>query len=282
MAESIPKDKKKLNMISRGRTDITLMFVIIFLMVFGTVMVYSSSYYFSLETFGTNSYFFVRQSAWVIIGTVLMYVVSRINHKIWLNLAGIIYLVVNLLLVAVLIVGDEINGSRRWLDLGVIGFQPSEIAKIGIIIVVAAMITAFGKHFGDFKVLMICAFVAIIPVGLVGLENLSTALIMLAIIGGMFIVSYPKVGRMLAVAIPIAGAGIYVLITAFSYRFDRIRIWLDGPFSDPLGMAIRPFSPCMRLVLAVCLVLVWAKVYRRLNLYRRLIMTSSSQSFVKS
>lgn len=236
MTENVAENKrKKLHILSAGRTDITLLFVVIFLMVFGIIMVYSSSYYFSLETFGTNTYFFIRQSIWVGLGMTIMYVVSRINHKIFLRLSGLLYVGVTGLLVAVLFTAEDINGSKRWLDLGFIRFQPSELAKLALILLLAALLAGFSKYLEKTRVFILLIAIALIPIMLVVVENLSTAVVLVAIVGGMFIIIYPKFWKLMLMTLPPLILGVYLMITRFGYRFGRIQIWLDGPFSDPTG-----------------------------------------------
>ena len=229
------KSKSSIKIFTPGRTDVTLLFVVMFLMVFGIIMVYSSSYYHSLETFGTNSYFFVRQMIWVGIGTVVMYIVSRFNHKILLRLSGVIYIGVLALLTAVLLFAEEINGSKRWLDIGPAKFQPSELGKLGLILFLAALLAGFSKYLLKFKVFIPILLMAALPIGLVGVENLSTALILIAIVGGMLFVIYPKIWQLILTVLPLVGLGVWALLTQFGYRSDRLEIWRNGPFSDPTG-----------------------------------------------
>ncbi len=229
------KSKRRIKIITPGRTDVTLLFVVMFLMVFGIIMVYSSSYYHSLATFGTNSYFFIRQMLWVGLGTVIMVMVSRFNHKILLRISGVIYLAVLGLLIAVLLFSEEINGSKRWLAIGPANFQPSELAKLGLILFLAALLGGFSQYLTKLRVFLPILILTSIPIALVGVENLSTALILIAIIGGMLFVIYPKIWQLVLLVVPLVGAGIWVLLTRFDYRSDRLEIWINGPFSDPTG-----------------------------------------------
>lgn len=223
----------RIKLFTAGRTDVTLLFVIIFLMVFGIIMVYSSSYYDSLMKFGTNAYYFTRQAIWVVLGTVVMYVTSRINHKIFLRLSGLFYIGVVGLLGAVLLVAEEINGSKRWLDLGFMKFQPSELAKLGMILIMAALLVGFQKHLEKLKVFIPIMILAGIPIVLVGLENMSTALILIGILGCMLLIIYPRILKLAAIVIPPVGLGVYLMLTKFSYRLERIEAWRRGPFEDP-------------------------------------------------
>lgn len=230
------KARKKIAFFTRGRTDVTLLFVVCFLMVFGIIMVYSSSYHHSLETFGYNNYFFIRQTIWVVIGTFIMYAVSRINFRYFVRFSLFFYVIVLVLLVLVLF-QPEVNGSKRWLTLlPGLRFQPSELAKVGLILTYAYLLKGFQKHLGRMKVFVPILLVGLIPIALVGKENLSTAIILMAIIGAMLFVIYPNVIRLIVMVVPPVVLGFYLFITQFSYRSDRWVIWREGPFSDPTGL----------------------------------------------
>ena len=227
-------------LLTRGRTDITLLFVVIFLMVFGIIMVYSSSYHFSLETFGTNSYFFIRQVIWVAVGTVIMLVVSRFNHKLLVRFSMLIYLIVIGLLIFVLLQAELINGSRRWITIipGV-QFQPSELAKVSLILVYAYLLNGFKDHLNKFRVFLPILAIGFLPIILVGLENLSTAIVLTAIAGGMLFIIYPNVFKLMGMVVPPMVIAGYFFITRFGYRSQRIQVWRDGPFSDPTGLGFQ-------------------------------------------
>lgn len=232
---SVEKQRaKKLHIFSKGRSDVTLLFVVLFLMAFGIIMIYSSSYYFSFEKFGNHGHFFVRQMIWVVLGTIVMYVVSRINYKWLLKLSPLLYVGVLILLVVVLMM-PEVNGSKRWIVIFGGQFQPSEVAKVSIILTLAVLMDGFKKHMDKFKVLVIIVAVAIVPVGLIGAENLSTAIVVTAITGGMVFVVYRNIPKLILFMTPVLIATWFLLSNMGAYRSARIEVWLNGPFSDPLG-----------------------------------------------
>lgn len=222
--------------IQMGRTDVSLVFVVMFLMVFGIIMIYSSSYYHSLETFGSNTYFFIRQVVWVLVGTSTMFVVSRLNHKWLLKFSGYFYLIVVVLLILVLLQPEDINGSKRWLKVfGAFQFQPSELAKVGMILLYSAMLAGFEKYLKHFKVIIPILLIGAVPIALVGSENLSTAIVLIAILGGMLFAIYPYIIRLALMVGPILVGMGYFFFTNVGYRSSRVQIWLEGPFTDPLG-----------------------------------------------
>lgn len=227
------RQNQRMKIFTPGRTDVTLFFVVIFLMVFGIIMIYSSSYHESLTLYGTNAFYFIRQSLWVSMGTVVMYGVSRINHKIFLRLSGLLYIGVVGALTAVLMFGEVINGSRRWLYVAGMKFQPSEMAKLGLILVLATLLVGFKDHLDKFKVIVPVVVVGALPIVLVGPANMSTALIMMGIMGAMLLVIYPNLWRLALITLPPISLGIWLMLTKFSYRMDRLTAWLQDPFLDP-------------------------------------------------
>lgn len=226
--------REKLHFFSRGRSDVTLMFVVFFLMAFGIIMIYSSSYYFAFEKFGNHGHFFVRQLMWVMVGAVVMYVVSRINYRFIARFSLFLYIITIGLLIVVLMM-PPINGARRWIIIGGMQFQPSEIAKVTLILFLAVMIDGFQKHIDKFKVLIILVCIAVVPIALVGVENLSTAIVIMAITGGMIFAVYRNLPKLLIVVAPLLALASYVFVQMEGYRSARFDIWLNGPFSDPLG-----------------------------------------------
>lgn len=228
------KKRKKMPILSRGRSDVTLIFVVLFLMAFGLVMIYSSSYYFAFDKFGDHGHFFMRQLMWVFTGSIAMYSVSRINYRFVIKFSTLLYIVTLVFLVLVLFM-SPINNSNRWIVLGPVNFQPSEIAKIAIIMTLATMIDGFSKHIEKLKVLVLILLVAIIPVALIAVANLSTAIVVTVITAGMIFAVYKNIPKLILIVSPLMlGAGV-LFYNMQGYRSDRIDIWRNGPFSDPLG-----------------------------------------------
>jgi Bacterial cell division membrane protein len=221
-----------------GSFDFTLLFVIILLILFGIVMVFSSSYYYALTNvkFNNNMYYFVeRQAMWSIIGLVAMAFFINFPYKYIKNFTLVAYIITICCLIIVLFVGAEINGSRRWLGVGSFGFQPSEVAKIVVILHLANFISSNKGVLGTLKGFAKCAVILGIPVVLVGVANLSTAIVIAGIGVGVMFVASPKVWYFIVAAIPAFGLGLVaVSLPQFSYRFDRIKYWRD-PFLDPTG-----------------------------------------------
>ena len=155
-----------------------------------------------------------------------MYVMANIDYHIWQKFAVWAYVLSLLLSLAVLFIGDEYNGSKRWLSFGPLSFQPSEFAKLAVILFLAWLIEKFGKRMRKFTVLMV-VMISILPiVGLVGASNLSTAIIILGIGIVLVFVASPAYAQFVWLGISAVGFMTIFLATA-SYRLERIAIWLN-------------------------------------------------------
>ncbi len=213
-----------------------LLLVTLVLVAFGQVMVYSASSAYALthEEFGHDPLHFVKAGAiYTVIGVLALLVVMRARPS-WLRVAGPLILVVSLcLLVAVLVpgVGVEVNGARRWLAFGPITFQPSELAKIGLLGTCAALLAARRHAPERIADLVPIGAVAAFACGLVLIEpDLGTAISMALMIGGMLVVAGIRTGLMLRVALVVVTVGT-LAVFAEPYRRDRLLAFMD-PWSQ--------------------------------------------------
>lgn len=214
--------------------DYTLLFIIIFLVGFGLVMLYSASSYEAQIEFGNGAFYLKKQVFAYALGFAAMFIISQIDYHVWKKFAGLAYIAAFGLCVFVIFSGDSANGSARWIRLGPLSFQPSEFAKVVIIVFLAAIISKIPKKMANFKDLikvMLLVAPLIIPVAY---TNLSTAIIMVGIAAAMAFVASPKYSHFIALGIAVAALGAVFILLA-SYRLDRIKIWFD-PESDPAGM----------------------------------------------
>ncbi len=218
--------------------DYSLLFITLILVCIGLVMIYStSSYYAVKQKFGDAAYFFKRQLVSAVIGTVVMIIVSKIDYffyikgigkKYKMNLLFLAYLVCIALQVYVLFFGKEVKGAKRWIEIPVLGtFQPSELTKICIILLVAYIVYSAPKRldtvFGFIRVLIYVAPL----LGLVAAENLSTAII---IAGITFIVCFVVARRkgyfFIAGILGVAAVACYIFLGE-AFRGERFDAWLN-------------------------------------------------------
>jgi cell division protein FtsW len=137
----------------RGKPDFWLILIAFILMGFGLVMVFSASYYKGLTDYGDSYYFFKRQLIWAAAGLFLFFVAANIPYTIYRRFVGTILLISILFLIAVLIpgVGVEVKGARRWIELGPMSFQPSELVKLSALIYTASIMTKKQPVMDSFK-----------------------------------------------------------------------------------------------------------------------------------
>lgn len=209
--------------------DYSIVFLVIFLVGFGLVMVYSTSSYRGSLYMQDAAYWLKRQAVFAIIGIIAMFFVARVDYHFWKSrkwMLSAYYWGTILLLIFTLIFAVVSHGSRRWLRLGPLSFQPSEVAKVSLILIFAIYISRNVRHLRTWKGI-IKSFVLAIPViGVVGIENLSTSIILLAITVIMIFVASDKWKPFFAIGA--AGiAGIAVLLLTQGYRVTRIKVWLN-------------------------------------------------------
>ncbi len=206
--------------------DYSLVVIIIFLLCFGLVMLYSTSSYNAQLKFNDSTYYLRKQLEAVILGLFGMIVVSHIPYHFWQRISVLVFVVSVVLCWLVFSpLGIERNGSRRWIGYHNFSFQPSELAKIGVIIFMAALICKMQKQMGSLKKLaqMLVPFLFVIAP--VAISNLSTAIIMVGILFMMVFVASPKTSRLIVLAlVGVAALSVFLLIE--SYRLERVQVWL--------------------------------------------------------
>ena len=210
----------------KGTMDHTLLILVVILIVFGLTVLLSTSAYNGQVKFSDPASYFKKQFFATILGVVAMYVVAEMDYHDLEKWAGAAYLLSLALSTLVLFVGASINGSRRWLSLGPLSFQPSEFAKPAVILFLARTISRReNKKKGMLELFR--TLVLILPiVGLVGTSNLSTAVIILGIAVILVFVSSPF--YLPFVGLFGAGAGFMgIFLGLESYRLERIAIWRD-------------------------------------------------------
>lgn len=208
--------------------DYTLLLMIICLLAFGLVMLYSTSAYNATLKTGDSAYYLKKQAGAAVIGFVLMYICIRMDYHIFRRFAGIGYIVAAVLCLMVNFVGTSSHGSSRWLRIGPISFQPSELAKVAVILFIATVISKRPKAMRDLKN-NIRVLASIMPIFLVvAYNNLSTAIIIVGIAFVMVFVSSPKFAPFVLLVV---GMGLIALLFVMgskgAYRMGRIETWLN-------------------------------------------------------
>lgn len=217
----------------RGMLDIPFLVLTLMLVIIGVITLFSASYARAYHDEGNSAYYFARQAGFAVAGIVIMIVFSRLNYQIWRSLSFAILGGAIFFLILVPFIGIEDNGSTRWISLGFFSFQPSELAKVGMVLAFAAMMSMWKDRMRTFKygVAPYAGIMAVIA-GLLYLEpHLSATMIILAVgVVMMFVGGTDKKWL-------IAGAVLVTLLLALylltkGYSGARITAWLD-PESDP-------------------------------------------------
>ena len=217
------------------RVDFLFLLLVLLLLIIGLTMLYSASYAQSeYDThYEISTKYLQKQGVCAAIGLVAMYFFSRIPAEIWRRWAWILYAVSIILLLSVLVIGQEVNGARRWINIAGIQFQPSEIAKFTVIVLFARLTVSFGPETKKFRygVLGFSGALLGILVPLALEKHLSAFMLMgMVAVVMMFVAGTGKQWLL-------AGAGAAVLfvliyITFMGYAGDRVTAWLH-PEKDP-------------------------------------------------
>ncbi|MGF7009501.1 cell division protein FtsW (lipid II flippase) [Lachnospiraceae bacterium PF1-22] len=232
--------KMKAKTISKSTSeyfDYSLLAVLVFLVCFGLVMLYSVSSYSALIKYGNSMHYLTRQLIFTVAGFAGLYVASRLPLEFYRKVAFLSYMASLALMALVQTpLGKEVNGAKRWLKLpGDQQLQPAEIAKIALIIYIPLLIIKFGKEYKQLK-----QTAKVLGAGLVAAafalfltDNLSTAVILMGITVIIVFISHPqtKPFLMIGVALVVLVGGFLVYVVNFvnstgNFRMNRILMWL--------------------------------------------------------
>ena len=215
--------------------DYTVLIIVLILVMFGLVMVFSSSYYYAMTEpkFNDKFYFFSRQLRWAIVGLVAMVMCMSINTEFFRRVSVLAYVAIIGILVAVLAIGVATKGSQRWLEILGTSFQPSEFAKFIIIIFMSGFVIKHRNLLnGNFIMFIKCALPVIVAAGLIAMENLSTGIVVMVVGLMIMFVSSKKVMNFV-VFVVVGFIGFVIMVAIEPYRRARIMGWLD-PWSDTI------------------------------------------------
>lgn len=215
--------------------DYSLLFLTLFIVGFGLIMIYSTSSYTAELKFGNPTYFLNKQALSVALGIVAMIFLSNVDYHrlikplpvLRMKPVTLLYIVCILLQIIVLFVGQEINGAKRWIYVPVIGsFQPSELSKVATILYVAYVVQLSPKRLSKFSgFLRVLIFLSPL-IGFIVVENLSTAIVVTGILVAICFVASRK--KLYYAVVAMAGvAGIAAFISFVSFRAERFRVWLN-------------------------------------------------------
>ena len=215
--------------------DYSLLLIVLCLLGFGLLMIYSSSSYTAQVKFQDSAYFLKKQLINVIVGIVVMIIVSKFDYRILLkrlpglrvHLVTVLYFCAVLLQLSVYFVGREFNGAKRWLYLGPVSIQPAEISKIAVLLITASFINNAPAMVSHIKGALRILLAAAVLIVLVGKENLSSAIVMMGIVFIMcFVAARYKRLYFLTLVVGVGLVGLFIFF-GDAFRMQRIQIWLD-------------------------------------------------------
>ena len=218
------KTKDKVLLDERGLLDLPFLALTVLLVLIGVIMVFSASYARAYYLTGNSTYYFARQAIFAVAGIAGMLFVSRLNYQLWRSASFIILLVSVFFLML---------GAKRWIKVADIRFQPSELAKIAIIMTFSALISTYRDKMRTFRY-GILPFVVIMVVlcGLVALErHFSCILIMLLLAAAMLFLGGVQL-KWFALGGIAVGLFAFIYLKTQGYAGSRITAWRD-PASDP-------------------------------------------------
>ncbi len=229
--------------------DYSLLFIVLFLLGFGLIMIYSASSYEAFTEFGDAAFYLKKQAVAIVVGLAAMIVVANIPYRFWAKFYGLGYVasIVVILLVRSPI-GIYANGAYRWIRIPGIGFQVqvAEIAKLCMILFLAVMVCKMGKAVRTMKGFLLMLAIPL-PIFLIiwkVTNNMSSAIIVMAIAVFMVFVASPDYKKFVIcglIVVALAALLVFYVVNtdgAGDFRFERIRVWLD-PESDAQGVGFQ-------------------------------------------
>ena len=242
----------------KGSVDVPFLLITVALVLFGCVMIYSASFVFAQKHHNSSTYFILRHVVFLMMAVAFTFVVVKFcTPRFWYDFSYIFYGISIVLLLLVLTpLGTDLNsGARRWIDLKVITLQPSELAKLALVLTLARFMTTHEKQVmtphkfaGDFKYGVLYPGLMIAGVGgLVALEKHISALAIIGMLGiSLMFLGGTRIKWLASLAGVLAFAAC-MLIIFFPYAFARVDTWLNIEEADPLGSAWQTLQGLMAI-----------------------------------
>jgi cell division protein FtsW len=225
---------------AKGPMDLPFALLVILLSGIGLVMMFSASYAVADARTPSPAYFVSRQGVYMIMGVVAMFAVSRFNHNYFSSFSVPAMIVSVILLIVVLFVGSDQREAVRWINFGFFNVQPSEIAKVAVIVFFATMIAAGPGRLEHKKPLPALWGIApymgvlVLVAGLMSMQPHFSGIVLILAVGGVMLFMGGLALRWIALVGAAGVGGMAILITATDYAARRIAIWQD-PWLDVQG-----------------------------------------------
>jgi len=233
----------------RGNIDVTFLVLVLLLLTFGLVMMFSASYAYAYYRMDDSFYYIKRQLLFAVGGLGVMIFLAYFDYRWWRKLALPVFAASILMLVVVLFMPER-NGAKRWIELGPLTFQPSEIAKFAVILMFASMVALYGGKMHSFRygILPFAAVLGAVAALMVLEPHLSGTILILSIGAVMMFVGGTDLKWfLLLLCVLVAAVGIVVLIPGvIEYAQSRFQYWLD-PFSDAQGKGFQTIQSLLAI-----------------------------------
>ena len=213
----------------RGGMDTTFLIIVVLLICYGSIMVFSSSYAFAKQNFGNSLFFVKKQSLWAAIGVVAMFICSKIDYRVLRKFAIPIFAASYLLLWCVFVPGLSYSakGATRWVNLGPFSFQPSDIMKFAIVLIFALYISCYAEKTHKFKygILIPASLLVVVCVSVIVQKHVS-ATVIIFLIGAVMILISGASAKWLASICAIGASAVCIVIFFTDYASARVEAWL--------------------------------------------------------
>ena len=217
------------------KVDIPFLVILLLVLTVGLTMLYSASYAQSLYDTGytSSTRYLEKQAVCAVIGLIAMAVISRIPAEFWLKLAWPLYWFSIVLLLLVLLFGETVNGAKRWINIAGLQFQPSEIAKFTLILLLAKLTRGFGSDAKTFRYGVLGFGAALMGILVpLALERHLSAIMLLGMVAVVMMFVAGTRGRRLLAGAGAAVVFVIVYVSLLGYAGDRITAWFY-PEGDP-------------------------------------------------
>ncbi len=218
-----------------ANVDIPFLILVLLLLAVGLMLLYSASYAQSEydTSYESSTKYLQKQAVCAAIGLVAMYFFSRIPAQVWYHLAWPLYGVSILLLLSVLVIGEEVNGARRWINIAGIQFQPSEIAKFTMILLLARLTRMFGGKAKKFRYGVLGFGSAMMGILIpLALEKHLSAIMLMGMVAVVMMYVAGTSPKWLLAGAGAAVVFVIIYISFMGYAGDRVTAWLH-PEQDP-------------------------------------------------
>ena len=229
-----PERKPKIILDERGMIDMPFLLLTVLLVLIGVIMMFSASYASAYAKEGESTHYFARQGMFALAGIGIMLFVGRLNYQMWRMLAFPILGVTMVLMMVTPVFGLTGGGATRWIQLGPLSFQPSEVAKLAVILTFAAMISQYKDRMKTIRGLLpFAAILGFLVLTLIFQRHLSGIVIICALAAAMLFLGGVQL-RWFALGLAAVAVLGFVYLNFMDYASARITAWQD-PWSDPRG-----------------------------------------------